>query len=583
VRRILPALFAMLAVITAASAILLFPQMLSNYALSLLATVGFVSNFHFFGNTGYWAPAAAEQPLIHTWSLAIEEQFYLLFPPLLLLFRRSSRTTVLIGLTGLLLLSLAISIVSVRYAPTAAFYLLPSRFWELLVGSVLAIGAWQPPQSPVLRNILAVLGIALIACAVFALSSASPFPGVNAIPPCLGAALIIYAGSDKSQTMRAPFANALLATRVPVAVGLISYSLYLWHWPIFVLATAVLPHGLNSVQTILAIVGSVALAVLSWRFVEQPFRGHGSRVPRQRLFILAGGAIVVLALVAGVFAAAKGLPQRYDIQTQKILAEANDEPMRAHCFNRSGAKIAKEGLCKIGAPNAAPTFLLWGDSHADAIVPAISDAATADGKSGFVGAHGHCAPFADVSQADPTCAPFNKAVMKIVARPEIRTIFLDARWAVYAGVPSMEGLAPAESNADIPNVANTAQSRADFQSMLTHTVTMLTAMGKKVVIIGPVPEFRHSVPNDIAKMRVWHESLNIATTRKEYLAREKFVYSVLQQLAALPRVVVVWPDRSVCPAAQCATSAEGLPLYRDSNHLSVYGAHTLTPLFTGLF
>jgi peptidoglycan/LPS O-acetylase OafA/YrhL len=580
VRRILPALFAMLAVATIAAVVLLFPQMLVNYAMSLIATAGFVSNFHFFGATGYWAPTAAEQPLLHTWSLAVEEQFYLIFPLLLILFRGRSRATLLWSVVVGWALSFAISVVSVRYAPISAFYLLPSRFWELLTGSFLAVGGFHLPNNALLRNAVSVLGLAAIAFGVFALSANSSFPGFNALPPCLGTALLIHANTGTDG--RAPWINAAFATKVPVAVGLISYSLYLWHWPIFVLANSVLPHGLGNMQTVIAITASFALAALSWRFVEQPFRGRTSRIARKPLFVMAAIAIAVFVIAGAAIGALHGLPQRYDIQTQKILAEAQDEPLRAQCFNMPTAKIAKGGLCKLGNAEGNPTFLLWGDSHADAIAPALDRAGRAQTKTGLVAAHGHCAPFTGTDLPDPSCRPFNDAVMKIALSKNIDTVLLDARWAGYAGVPSAEDEQFAETGAGALHPLNVAQSRAMFAASMKAVIAALTAAGKKVVIIGPVPEFAHSVPVDLAKMRVWHEQWEIAPTRSEFLARETFVNALFAGLAAQKGVTLVDLARVTCPDTRCATTQSGLPLYRDGNHLSVFGAEQLAPLFNGL-
>jgi peptidoglycan/LPS O-acetylase OafA/YrhL len=580
VRRILPALFAMLAVITIAAIVLLFPQMLVNYAMSLIATAAFVSNFHFFGNTGYWAPAAAEQPLLHTWSLAVEEQFYLIFPPLLYLFRGRAPRALLWSLSALFLLSLAVSIVSVRYAPISAFYLLPSRFWELLMGSLLAVGGFRAPANVLLRNALAFLGLLLIGFGVFMLSANSSFPGFNALPPCLGTALLIYASTATND--EAPLINAALASRVPVSIGLVSYSLYLWHWPIFVLATAVLPHGLDNLQTGAAIAASFVVAALSWRFVEQPFRGHASRIARKPLFIMAAAAILLFVIAGAVLGLLQGLPQRFDSTTQKILAEALDEPLRAHCFNLSPAKIAKGGLCKLGVSDAAPTFVLWGDSHADAMAPALDKAAREQNTSGLIAAHGHCAPFVGVNLPDPGCRPFNDAVMKAALAKNIRTVLLDARWAGYAGVPSEEDEQFAETGAGALHPLNAVQSRAMFVPAMKSVVAALVAAGKKVVIIGPVPEFRHSVPTDLAKMRVWHENWEIAPTRDQFQARETFVNAVFTDLAKETGAALVIPAQVLCPDARCATTANGIPLYRDANHLSVSGAEKLAPLFNGL-
>ncbi len=582
-RRILPALFAMLALVTIASTILLFPQMLANYAMSLIATAGFASNFHFWGYTSYWAPAAVEQPLLHTWSLAVEEQFYLIFPPFLLLFRKRSQRVLLWALLGALAVSLCISIVSVRYSPVSAFYLLPSRFWELLIGSVLAVGRFAAPAGVILRNAIAAVGLALIGYGVFALSAASPFPGLNAIPPCLGAALVIYAGTGMAEAEHVPLVNVLLGTRLPVFVGLISYSLYLWHWPIIVLANAVLPHDLDAGQTIVAIAASFLLAVLSWRYVEQPFRGRASRISRKPLFVSGGAAIAVFAVVGLVLAAVHGWPQRYDEGTQRILAEANKEPMRSHCFNPSVAKITQGGLCSFGAPNAAPTFLLWGDSHADAMLPAVLLAAREAGKAGLVAAHGHCAPLVGATVADPDCRPFNDAVLKIALQKNIAVVLLDARWAGAAGVPSVEGEPLGVTFSPVAQPPSyLAQREAMFADAFAHTVKLLEDARKKIVIIGPLPEFQNSVPTDIAKMRIWHEQWEIAPTRREFLAREAFVDSIFEKLAADSHVTLVWPDRVLCPDSYCAILQEGLPLYRDSNHLSVFGAERLAPLYRGL-
>lgn len=583
VRRILPALFAVLAVTTLASLVLLFPKMLANYAMSLIATAGFASNFHFWGYAGYWAPAASEQPLLHTWSLAVEEQFYLIFPALLGLFRHRSQRALSWTLAVTLVMSLVVSVVSVRYSPMSAFYLLPSRFWELLTGSVLAVAEIPRLQGAFWRNAAAILGLALIACSVFTLSGASPFPGLNAIPPCLGAGLIIYAGMKGAGDEHTPWINAALSTRVPVFVGLISYSLYLWHWPIYVLATITLPHGLGRVQSIAAIAVSFALAILSWRFVEQPFRGHAARVGRKPLFVAAGSAIAVCIAVGIALALGRGLPQRYDADTRRILAEADYEPMRASCFNLSPAKIARGGLCRFGAPHVDPTVLLWGDSHADAIVPGVLAAALAQGKAGLVAAHGHCAPFVGVTLPDPSCRPFNDAVARIAQSRNITVVLLDARWATYTDAASSVHDTP---NNDMASAARaTAQSAANaraFADALTGTIRLVEGAGKRVIIIGPVPDFQQSVPIELAKMRIWRQNWDIAPTRSQFLTEQSPVMGEFLNLATDKQATVIWPDQIVCPDARCATIRDGRPLYRDDNHLSVYGAQQLAPLFRGL-
>ena len=578
VRRIFPALFAMMFVVAIASVVILFPHALKRFALSFIAAAGFASNFHFWGDSGYWAAQGSTKPLLHTWSLAVEEQFYLLFPGFLYLLKGRSNRIVLWVLGATLGASLALSIVGTYTAPITTFYLLPSRFWELALGGMLAVGKWPAPKSAVLRDMLVAAGIALIAWSVFTLSSASAFPGWNAIPPCLGAALIIFGGSGERALL-----SRMLGNPVPVFFGLISYSLYLWHWPIYVLLNSMVPDGLSVWQTIAAIAASVLLGFLSWRYVERPFRGRSSRVQRKPLFIAAGAAIAVSIAIGLVITAADGFPQRYDPATRKILAEVDHrEPLRGSCFDIPTSKIERKGLCKFGAQDAQASFVLWGDSHADMVVPGVLKAALADHKAGFLGARGHCAPLINVDVREAKCRPFNDAVLKIALGPGIRTVLLVARWAPVSGErPIASASADANDDDDTAMALDKQAARAKFFHALADTVKTLRAAGKNVVIIGDVPEFRESVPDALAKMRVWGGYHDIAPMRADLLSRDAFENSVFETLARTYGARIVWPDRIVCPATRCAILTNGTPLYRDDNHLSVFGAELLAPLFKG--
>jgi peptidoglycan/LPS O-acetylase OafA/YrhL len=570
VRRIFPALFAMLAATAIAALVALFPNALVAFGKSLVATAGFVSNFQFWSEAGYFDAAASEKPLLHTWSLAVEEQFYLLFPGLLLLLRGAGRNRLLAVLGLFLLASLALNIWGIRHWPVSTFYLLPARFWELLLGSFLAVGAFTTPHG--VRNAMSALGLVLIGIAVFTFTAATPFPGENALLPCVGTALIIQGGANGRTAV-----NDLLANRVFVLIGLMSYSLYLCHWPVFVIAKAYSPDGLGGAATVALIALSAALAALSWRYIERPFRGRSGILSRNQLFAVAGISIAILAAAGAKMWTTKGLPQRYDARVQTILAEANDtEPRIKRCLGVSAADVTNAKLCKIGTESAPPSFILWGDSHAESMMPALDGAARVKDRAGWFAGNGSCPPLMGVDQPEaPRCKAFNDAVLKLATSKDINEVFLHCRWAEYAGA------APFIAE-DRPIVLNDNRMPNDnlsvFARGLTRTVQMLTAAHKKVVIIASVPEFREAVPEALARIALSGSQRDIRPTRAAYLARQHAVFDVFAHLQSKFEVTIIYPHELLCASGTCEAERDGRPLYRDFHHLSVWGADQLVPL-----
>ncbi len=390
IRRIFPALFAVIsAVACVAAAILLFPIDLIRFGHSVMATVVFGSNFLFKNAAGYFDTVAERKPLLHTWSLAVEEQFYVLFPAMLYFLRRAGQRAQFWVIVAILVASLALAIYQVPHAPEAAFYLLPDRAWELMLGAVLAIGNFPLPKQRWLREILALIGVALIAFAVFTYNTETPFPGWAAIPPCLGAALLIYAGSGGTSLIGAGLSSAPL-----VGVGLISYSFYLWHWPLRVFAQYALFRPLMLREKAALIVVSALLAFISWRFIERPFRGRNEFFSRRMIFTLAAVASVVLFAAGYAVTLNHGLTFRYPKNMQLILKQAirKDPPKQDGCFGTPLFK-SKDGLiCTFGTHDVKPSFAFWGDSHATMLLPVIGDRALAAHKQGLFIKHGACRP-----------------------------------------------------------------------------------------------------------------------------------------------------------------------------------------------
>jgi hypothetical protein len=462
------------------------------------------------------------------------------------------------------------------HAPSTGFYLLPSRFWELMLGALLALAHIPQPSSRIARESTGVAGLGMIALAVFWYTRDLPFPGAYALLPCVGTALLIYAGATQTLTSR------VLSLKPVVFIGLISYSLYLWHWPLLVFTQIALNRALLPWESCALIALSVALATLSWRFVEQPVRRKAS-IGRVPLFAGAASAMVLTALCGFGVASANGLPQRMQPEIRRILAEErNHEPRMDICFGLDAHDVREGRLCRIGSTQAkAPSFLLWGDSHADALLPAVQKVAEEHGRAGLFAATNSCAPLLGVSRPDALpCKPFNDAVAKLLVRhPDIRDVILDARWSKNAyGTARGEGDGRTYLSDDQGEGTDLASTEAVFYRGLERTVRTLTEAGKHVTIVASVPEAGYSVPRVMAHLRMAGNKIEPTRNLQEFLTHQKFIFATMAAMQKKYGVKIVYPHQILCASGVCELALDDRPLYRDEHHLSVFGAMQLTPM-----
>jgi len=262
--------------------------------------------------------------MLHMWSLSVEEQFYIFYPILLLLIVKGLKRRPLVLVSLISLVSFALAEWGVRNAPNPTFFWLPTRAWEMGLGAIVALSTIGTIWTPPVRHAVGLSGLALIIFAVAFYTPLTPFPGMAALPPVLGTAMIIAAGRGGPN-----IAGRILSWRPLVGVGLISYSLYLWHWPVLVFLN--IHFGLHNVPTwamASGVVMSVILAYFSWRFVEQPFRSR------------------------------QGFDNRFDPKTNEAFRAAEGNPYRERCMGLQ----TREELCQLGASDVTPSFVLWGDS-----------------------------------------------------------------------------------------------------------------------------------------------------------------------------------------------------------------------------
>ena len=368
-RRILPAGLAMTAACVAAAWLFLAPYDLQELGESVLAQSAFASNIYFWQESGYFAAPSQFKPMLHTWSLAVEEPFYLCLP-LLLLSWRLGKNGVRNVLSALFALSFAASAMGVYRFPEATFYLLPTRAWELLAGALLAVsgGMNAGVKNRRTAELLGWGGLVMVFTAVLLTSEETLFPSAAALLPCLGTVAVI-GGTGQVRTSVA----VLLSQRLVVFVGLISYSWYLWHWPLVVFAKYVAVSEFGLAQRSLLLVTSFLLAVISWRYIETPFRSR-RLLPQRRLVRASVLTLATLLLVGFLLHLYEGIPSRYSPELQLYASGRTDHNLgQAETHNLDVNVLLRDGVPAVWQASSAaqPELLVWGDSHCDAVMPVI--------------------------------------------------------------------------------------------------------------------------------------------------------------------------------------------------------------------
>jgi peptidoglycan/LPS O-acetylase OafA/YrhL len=437
IRRIVPATSVMVVAVLVAGWFLLLPNEYVALGKSAMAFAAIVANIYFWRNTSGYFANGEEMPLLHTWSLAVEEQFYLIMPLFLVVaFNLSApRGRLLLPIVILSMFgSLAASIYGVAVFPGATFYFLPSRAWELLIGSILAlIPAGWILSNRLARETLTYAGLACIVAPCVFYTKDTPFPGLAALVPCAGTAAIIWANTIGSSGMSLTSAGALLAWRPLVFLGLISYSLYLWHWPLLVLSNywSLGPLSLSSRLGLLVL--ALLLAMLSWRFVETPIRRRAIFPARSSLFSFAVLFLLTVFALASFVIFTLGYPFRLPNQA---LLYAQAERDQARHYNRKTKDIKSDALPYFGAVGESPSVLLWGDSQAYCFLPAFDVLGKDMNFSGVAVTHGARAPLLggfirDDFGRGEDLPQWGRAVVDYVAAHRIKDIFLACLWEGY--------------------------------------------------------------------------------------------------------------------------------------------------------
>lgn len=583
VRRIIPALVVVVAAVLAAGAVLDdMPWEFAKLAASAKAALAFYSNFYFAGRTGYFVPVSEVQPLLHTWSLSVEEQFYVVAPLTLAAVAGWPRPWKRLAFVAAMIASLYFSMRGVSRGEIAAFFWPHTRAFELLTGVGLAAAASQLRISPLAKELAAAAGVTFVLAAAIVFSRATPFPGFAALVPCLGAALIIHGGGE-TRVAR------MLAAQPVVGLGKISYSLYLWHWPVFVFAGQLFGSAMNIGQRAALVAVSLALATLSFNFVEQPFRGASLNWSRRRILVSAFAAMALCGAGAQAIVTSGGWPDRLPAEAAAF-AKANTTEIDIDnlCAKKPWSFGFRVGICEIGSrDDVAPSFVVWGDSHARAVAMRLSAAADSRGLKGYFFSRASCAPLfgyeGDGSRKtdDPQkCQQSGERLRQLLDKqPSLQLVVIVARWGLYAGPPL------SEPGIKAPEPASAASNRTgpQFGRLLRGTVETLAGHGRSIVVFGPLPELAFDLPPAILKAKLKHEPAVFPVDWKVFRDRQQDILPALADIDSIPNVHVFYPHKVFCTGQTCATSDSGHAYFVDGNHLSPAGVDRISGLIERAF
>lgn len=583
IRRIFPALFTVILASSILAYWMLLPNELKDFGQSVVTSTLFSSNFLFWLESGYFDAPAEVKPLLHTWSLAVEEQFYLFYPVTLIALIKLAPNKFRFSLFLLLLTSFICNIYLTKYAPSSAFYLAPGRMWELLLGALMALGYTIKLHKKFPREIFSLLGFLLICYSVFFLRKSTPFPGAYALLPCIGTAMVINAGIYGSTTI-----SKLLSYKPIVWTGLISYSLYLWHWPSIVFTKLYLERPLQPHELVLLFTITFFLAFMSWHYIERPFRNKTTFPLRKNIFSGAATVMTVAIIFGVVLHLFDGLPKRVPYETAVISKSIEDyhNTISDSCFlNEEKFKTFNGELCHIGTKKTdVDTFVLWGDSHARAIIPAVTKEAEKKGVRGLFAGYEGCPPLLGVTKTINTqksnsssCTNFNKKIIDtIINNINIKHVILNARWVV-----NIEGVRLLTDPHPIPNIylydektqeISTEENINVFVRGLNRTLEALSNAGKEVIIFGPLPEMGANISAALARATMMGIDRDLRPSIESVKNRINTSLVLFNDAHVKYDIDIIYPHEVLCWDTVCKVEAEGMPLYFDDDHLSSYGA-----------
>ena len=615
VKRLLPALFTMIIVVLTLGSFYLVPVDFNHLAMSSIYTIFYISNIYFSHLTGYFMPSVISLPLIHTWTLGVEEQYYLFYPAFLVVISLFLKKKYTIWVLFAGIVSFVLQLLFMHFGhPNIAFYYFPTRAWEFMMGGLLAFGMFPQIQSKTLSIVLAVLGMVFILYPMVAHVNSSE---ISSIMACIGSVLIIYPNTSSDNAIK-----KVLSTKSFVFVGLLSYSLYLWHWPILSIyreVSVLLPAKTDVILLISSFILIFVLSYISYRFIETPIIKMNFSANHKKLIVPVAAVMVLITSSSLYVLYNHGLPDRFPLYMQKVTQAPTDTyefkskyPNYLIKMDSNPNDIRWENFPTLGDRSARHTsYVVIGDSHAGSIAPAFDAIAKELHIKGKLFAQAANIPLLGVDiygrigscwdKNDNFSKIKNHLMLLIRQRPAIKKIFLVARWTEYIHAPDFmlsdknldnsgnsytkyckEGrLGRGRTNKLFmqPNRIFDRTTLRVYQEGIYETLKTITEMNKQVYIVYDVPRINLN-PQEIflkdllARYFKLKTNKNAAPDLKQYNEREKAISALFFNAHKKYNFKFLNPSQALCPDNRPCRVVDntGYPIYVDNDHLSIHGA-----------
>ena len=577
-RRILPALFFMMLFCIPFSFMWMMPNQMVDFSRSLVAVSWFSSNFLFWLQSGYFMPAAEQMPLLHTWSLAVEEQYYFVFPLFLLLSWKFGKRAVIWFIIILAILSFSLTEFGQRFFPVSNFYLLPTRAWELLVGSIAAFIVQRQTTSA--NNILAAIGLIFILSGIFIYERTTPFPSAYTLLPVTGTFLFILFCDSKTWVGR------FFSVKPIAGIGLISYSAYLWHHPIFTFANYFDVDKTDLISFLALSFGITFISFFSWKYIENPFR-RSNAISAKVVFLFTLFGIGMFSSI-GLLGSSQILkPRGYEF-SKFIQVEQAQTKHKAPCKFEN--PLIQEHCEIIGDVFTTPSSLIIGDSHAGSIKASIAKKLLLNSESSFF-ITGCSLPVKNVSMSSQfaECVKKNAFIYDdFLSEYSFKNIVVISRWSAHwHGTPfnNQEGgvehwdLGKVKPKIQALKEGVVTEQKKNIEHNFKSSLSRLSEVSN-LILIYPIPETGWDIPKKLyAKfLREPDIPANYLSTKEDvFLARNKEIIELFEELEFEHSKVE--PAKLFCDKfveKRCVTHINGRPLYYDDDHLSTFGADLLT-------